>query len=351
MTALRFARVSKAYGRARPGAPATSISTSPRGAFVTLVGPSGCGKSTHAEPRRRLRAAHRRRHPPRRRGGQPARPRASARVAMVFQSYALYPHLDVRRNIAFPLEVAGVPRAEIAARVREIAARLEIEPLLDRRPRELSGGQRQRVALGRALVRRTRLCLFDEPLSNLDAALRGHMRVEIEEAPRGDRRDLRLRDPRPGRGHDHVRPDRGPRRRRHPAGRPAATPSTTARQHLRRRLHRRPAHQPRLGRRRCELPGRWLSGATSSPGCGRRTSRSAPAPRPRAPSPRASTSWSRWAPETWVTVEVGGERVVGRAPGDFAARTGEPVWVRCAPERRAPLRRPDAQAGFALSRR
>src|SRR5262249_46590226 len=77
-------------------------------------------------------------------------------------------------------EVAGVPRAEIAARVREIALRLDIERLLDRRPRELSGGQRQRVALGRALVRRTRLCLFDEPLSNLDAALRGHTRVEIQ---------------------------------------------------------------------------------------------------------------------------------------------------------------------------
>src|SRR5262249_12268845 len=97
-----------------------------------------------------------------------------------FQSYALYPHFDVRRNIAFPLEVAGTPRAEIDARVHEIAVRFDIEHLLDRRPKELSGGQRQRVALGRALVRRTRLCLFDEPLSNLDATLRGHMRVEIK---------------------------------------------------------------------------------------------------------------------------------------------------------------------------
>src|SRR5690242_4444307 len=101
-------------------------------------------------------------------------------AAMVFQSYALYPHLDVYRNIAFPLEVAGVGRAEIDARVREIAARLEIDRFLDRRPRDLSGGQRQRVALGRALVRRTKLCLFDEPLSNLDPSLREHMRGEIK---------------------------------------------------------------------------------------------------------------------------------------------------------------------------
>jgi multiple sugar transport system ATP-binding protein len=149
------------------------------GEFVTLVGPSGCGKSTTlnliagletpTEGTLRIDGAVVNALSPRERD-----------VAMVFQSYALYPHMDVRRNLAFPLEVAGVPRAEIDARVRDTAALLGLEALLGRRPRELSGGQRQRVALGRALVRRPKLFLFDEPLSNLDAALRTQMRAEIK---------------------------------------------------------------------------------------------------------------------------------------------------------------------------
>jgi len=101
-------------------------------------------------------------------------------VAMVFQSYALYPHLDVRRNLAFPLEVQGVARAEIAARVAEAASSLGLTELLARKPAELSGGQRQRVALGRALVRRPKAFLFDEPLSNLDAGLRAQTRAELK---------------------------------------------------------------------------------------------------------------------------------------------------------------------------
>ena len=178
MTAVQLVRVGKTYGRSAPVLRDIDLSVAD-GAFVTLVGPSGCGKSTILN----LIAGFDRpttgevlldgqvvnRRSPRERS-----------LAMVFQSYALYPHFDVRRNIAFPLEVAGVGRAEIEARVHEIAARLDIEGLLGRRPRELSGGQRQRVALARALVRKTRLCLFDEPLSNLDASLRGHMRVEIK---------------------------------------------------------------------------------------------------------------------------------------------------------------------------
>jgi multiple sugar transport system ATP-binding protein len=99
---------------------------------------------------------------------------------MVFQSYALYPHMTVAKNIGFPLENAREPRATIEARVRETAERLEIGHLLDRKPRELSGGQRQRVALSRALVRRPKAFLFDEPLSNLDAALRTQMRAELK---------------------------------------------------------------------------------------------------------------------------------------------------------------------------
>jgi len=99
---------------------------------------------------------------------------------MVFQSYALYPHKDVRQNLAFPLQMRRLPRAEIERRVAETAALLGIAPLLSRKPRELSGGQRQRVALGRALVRKPRVFLFDEPLSNVDAALRSQLRGELK---------------------------------------------------------------------------------------------------------------------------------------------------------------------------
>lgn len=149
------------------------------GEFLTFVGPSGCGKSTllnllagFEKPTAGIIRID----------GEVVNERAPSDrgVAMVFQSYALYPHLDVRSNIAFPLEVARAPRAEIEERVKEVADRLGLSGLLSRRPRELSGGQRQRVALGRALVRRPKLCLFDEPLSNLDAALRGQMRAEIK---------------------------------------------------------------------------------------------------------------------------------------------------------------------------
>jgi multiple sugar transport system ATP-binding protein len=100
-------------------------------------------------------------------------------IAMVFQNYALYPHMSVRQNMAFGLKMRGTPRAEIERRVGEAADVLSIESLLDRRPRELSGGQRQRVALGRAIVREPKVFLFDEPLSNLDAKLRVQMRTEI----------------------------------------------------------------------------------------------------------------------------------------------------------------------------
>ncbi len=100
-------------------------------------------------------------------------------IAMVFQSYALYPHLSVRQNLAFGLELRKTPKEEITRRIEEASEMLGLEPLLDRLPRQLSGGQRQRVAMGRAIVRRPQLFLFDEPLSNLDAALRSQVRVDI----------------------------------------------------------------------------------------------------------------------------------------------------------------------------
>jgi len=146
--------------------------------FCVLVGPSGCGKSTLLRliagleeitsgdvliDGERVNDV-----PPARRG-----------LAMVFQSYALYPHMTVANNMGFSLRLAGVPKAQRNAKVQEVARVLHLEDLLQRKPKELSGGQRQRVAIGRAIVRNPRVFLFDEPLSNLDAALRVQMRIEI----------------------------------------------------------------------------------------------------------------------------------------------------------------------------
>jgi multiple sugar transport system ATP-binding protein len=148
------------------------------GEFVVLVGPSGCGKSTTLRMIAGLESISEGRLTIGDRvvNDVPARDRD---IAMVFQSYALYPHMTVRDNLAFALKLRKRPEAEVDERVGRAAAMLGLEPVLDRRPAELSGGQRQRVALGRALVREPRVFLFDEPLSNLDAKLRGQMRKEI----------------------------------------------------------------------------------------------------------------------------------------------------------------------------
>ncbi len=148
------------------------------GAFVVFVGPSGCGKSTLLRLIAGLEDVTGGRIlidgvdvtdlPPMKRG-----------LSMVFQSYALYPHMSVRGNIGFGLKMAGLPKDEIARKVEAAAATLNLTQCLDRKPRQLSGGQRQRVAIGRAIVREPKGFLFDEPLSNLDAALRVNMRIEI----------------------------------------------------------------------------------------------------------------------------------------------------------------------------
>src|SRR5574342_1346353 len=150
------------------------------GEFLVLLGPSGCGKTTA------LRCIAGLEEPT---AGDVLIgdrvvthvPPAERDVAMVFQNYALYPHLTARENIAFALEMRGVAKADVARRVADTAARLGVTELLDRRPAQLSGGQRQRVALGRAIVRAPKVFLFDEPLSNLDAKLRVQMRTEIKE--------------------------------------------------------------------------------------------------------------------------------------------------------------------------
>ncbi|MBF9035819.1 sn-glycerol-3-phosphate ABC transporter ATP-binding protein UgpC [Rhodobacterales bacterium HKCCE2091] len=148
------------------------------GEFIVFVGPSGCGKSTLLRMIGGLEDISRgtltvdgrdaTAEPPSKRG-----------LAMVFQSYALYPHMSVRDNMGFPLKTAGAPKAEIAEKVNHAGDVLKLGPYLDRRPKDLSGGQRQRVAIGRCIVRDPTAFLFDEPLSNLDAALRVEMRYEI----------------------------------------------------------------------------------------------------------------------------------------------------------------------------
>ena len=176
MPHVELRRVTKRYGAVTVVSDLTL--TVEKGSFTALLGPSGCGKSTLLQDDRRPRGDHPRQcfingvdvtdAPP-----------AQRRIAMVFQSYALYPHMTVRQNIAFSLSVAGAPRKTQDERTLEVARILQLEPFLNRRPAELSGGQRQRVAIGRALVRKPEVFLFDEPLSNLDAKLRVQMRLEL----------------------------------------------------------------------------------------------------------------------------------------------------------------------------
>ncbi len=176
MSFLKLENVVKRYGAATV-VHGVSLSAE-KGEFVVFVGPSGCGKSTLLRMIAGLEEISE--------GDVSIDGRvvtgvapADREVSMVFQSYALYPHMSVFENIAFGLRMAKMPSPEVKTRVDEAARILQIEPLLARKPRQLSGGQRQRVAIGRAIVRHPKLFLFDEPLSNLDAELRTQMRVEI----------------------------------------------------------------------------------------------------------------------------------------------------------------------------
>ncbi len=179
MARIRFENVGKRYPNGFVALAGLDLDVRDK-EFLVLLGPSGCGKSTTlnmiagleevTDGTLRFDDAVMNDVPPHRRD-----------VAMVFQSYALYPHKTVYDNIAFGLKMRKHPKDEIDRRVRDAARRLEIEPLLQRRPDQLSGGQRQRVALGRAMVRQPQVFLMDEPLSNLDAALRISMRAEIKQ--------------------------------------------------------------------------------------------------------------------------------------------------------------------------
>jgi len=177
MQSLKVVNVAKSFG-ATQVLKDINLQVAP-GEFLILVGPSGCGKSTLLNCLAGLEDVS---------GGEiwigermvNAVSPKDRDIAMVFQSYALYPNMDVRGNIAFGMEMRRVPKAARDARVAEVARMLQMEDLLDRKPAQLSGGQRQRVAMGRALARSPGLFLFDEPLSNLDAKLRVEMRAEIK---------------------------------------------------------------------------------------------------------------------------------------------------------------------------
>ena len=174
---IELIAIEKHYGEAFHALKSIDL-TIGKGQFVALVGPSGCGKSTLLRTLAGLEnitsgtiniAGERVNDiPPRKRD-----------LAMVFQSYALYPHMNVRDNLTYALRLKGVSKAERRRKAEEVASVIGLENLLDRRPRELSGGQRQRVAMGRAIIREPKAFLFDEPLSNLDASLRVRMRKEI----------------------------------------------------------------------------------------------------------------------------------------------------------------------------
>ncbi len=177
MAEITLSGIKKAYGKTEV---IHGIDWSIRdGDFVVIVGPSGCGKSTLLRMIAGLESIT---EGEIRIGGRRVNElEPSARdIAMVFQNYALYPHMTVYKNMAYGLKLMKLPKDEIEARVQKAAGILELEPYLDRLPRELSGGQRQRVAMGRAIVREPAVFLFDEPLSNLDAKLRVQMRLEIK---------------------------------------------------------------------------------------------------------------------------------------------------------------------------
>ncbi|MEP3436663.1 MAG: sn-glycerol-3-phosphate import ATP-binding protein UgpC [Hoeflea sp.] len=177
MAEIKLEAIRKSYGRTEVihGIDAEIAD----GEFIVIVGPSGCGKSTLLRMVAGLETITSGDVHIGDRVVNTLEPRERD-IAMVFQNYALYPHMSVYDNMAYGLKIANVPKPEILSRVTEAARMLELEPYLDRKPRQLSGGQRQRVAMGRAIVRKPAVFLFDEPLSNLDAKLRVQMRLEIK---------------------------------------------------------------------------------------------------------------------------------------------------------------------------
>nr|WP_284289404.1 ATP-binding cassette domain-containing protein [Angustibacter aerolatus] len=257
------------------------------GEFLVLVGPSGCGKTTSLRMLAGLEDVNSGRILIGDRDVTNEAPK-DRDIAMVFQNYALYPHMSVADNMGFALKIAGVEKSEIRKRVEEAAKILDLEQYLERKPKALSGGQRQRVAMGRAIVRQPQVFLMDEPLSNLDAkpARADPHPDRLAAAP--TRHHHRLRHPRPGRGHDDGRPRRGAQGRpaaavRHPA--PHVRPPG---QRVRGRLHRLARDEP------ARLAGSPTAASRSATACCRSSGRCS-APRRTRPSrsacvPRTSRS-------------------------------------------------------------
>jgi len=312
--------------KSHPGAPDALREVSLEiadGEFVSLVGPSGCGKSTTLnliagldEPTSGVVRI----------GGRPVNglPPPERDVAMVFQSYALYPHKDVRGNLAFPLQLARLPRAEIDRRVRETADLLGIAQLLSRKPRELSGGQRQRVALGRALVRKPRVFLFDEPLSNLDAGLRAQLRGELK------RLHATLRATFLYVTHDQAEAMTLSDRiavLREGSLQQVGSP---------REIYDRPANRfvaEFFGTPRINLvPGRALGLPEGEAGI--RPEHLEVLASPAEGALEGAVEFSELTgPETWVTVELGAVKLVARAGAEIIVRPGDRVWLRPVPGR------------------
>ena len=182
MARIEITDVSKIYSNGMTAVNSVSVDVAD-GEFIVLVGPSGCGKSTLLRMVAGLEDISKGEVKIGEKVVNKTDP-ADRDIAMVFQNYALYPHMTVYDNLAYGLKNRGTPKSEIASRVAEAARMLELEPYLERKPRALSGGQRQRVAMGRAIVRKPAAFLFDEPLSNLDAKLRVSMRGEIRKLQR-----------------------------------------------------------------------------------------------------------------------------------------------------------------------
>ena len=293
------------------------------GEFCVFVGPSGCGKSTLLRLIAGLEDVSGGRIEIDGRDVTEAAP-ARRGLAMVFQSYALYPHMSVAKNIAFPLKMAGMDQAERDRRVQAAAATLDLTPYLDRKPGQLSGGQRQRVAIGRAIVREPEAFLFDEPLSNLDAALRVGMRTELTELHQQLKTTMIYVT------HDQVEAmtmaDKIVVLR---AGVVEQVGSPLE-------LYNHPRNEfvagfigsPRMN----ILPGAALG--TDTPKAGIRPEHLAISREPvSAPGTLAGTAGvtEHLGSDTFVRVEVngaqGGAHVMARAPGEFPVRHGDPVWL------------------------
>jgi multiple sugar transport system ATP-binding protein len=318
MARLELDRVTKRFGRDAVALREVSLAVED-GELLAVVGPSGCGKSTLLSIVAGLEAPSAGEVRIDGRTVTALSPRERD-VAMVFQSYALYPHMSVRRNLAFPLEVARAGRREIAERVAEVSALLGLDALLERRPGELSGGQRQRVALGRALVRRPKLFLLDEPLSNLDAALRISVRAELKKLHQ-----------RLGATFVYVTHDQAEAMTladriavlRDGAVEQVGTP---------REIYGSPATAFVAGFVGTPPVNLVAPGALGLP-----PAAALVALRPEdlavARAPNAGTLEARvWlvepmGSETWVTVERGEVRLVARCPADFDAPPGAPVWL------------------------